>query len=119
MKIRGIVTGVDDLYGSNFDTIFKGDSGIWVQERTHDPAATTSEGIFVAGIQRPANPASLIGDDVTISGRVQTQFGLVTLVPPAVGNISTGNAVEVPLTTAGTVNSTGNPLPAPRHDRPG
>ena len=32
VKIRGIVTGIDDLYGSNFDVVFKADSGIWVQE---------------------------------------------------------------------------------------
>ena len=57
MTVRGIVTGVDDLYGSSYDAIYKADSGIWLQEATHDPAATTSEAIFVAGIERnPAEP---------------------------------------------------------------
>jgi predicted extracellular nuclease len=114
VTIRGIVTGVDDLYGSNFTTIFKADSGIWVQERTHDPSATTSEGIFVAGIKRDAtDPAGMIGDDVTITGKIVTQFGLVELVPPGVGSVSSGNAVEVPLTSCGTINSTRNGLPTP------
>ena len=37
VKIHGIVTGIDDLYGSNFDAIYKADSGIWIQEPTRDP----------------------------------------------------------------------------------
>ena len=36
VKIRGIVTGIDDLYGSNFDNIFKSDAGLWVQQATRD-----------------------------------------------------------------------------------
>ena len=28
VKVHGIVTGIDDLYGSNFSSIFKADSGI-------------------------------------------------------------------------------------------
>src|SRR4051794_3357073 len=51
VKVRGIVTGIDDLYGSSFDAIYKGDSGIWIQEPTRDPAATTSNALFVAGIR--------------------------------------------------------------------
>ena len=54
MKIRGIVTGIDDLYGSSFDAIYKADSGIWIQEPTRDPNATTSNALFVAGIRRNA-----------------------------------------------------------------
>jgi predicted extracellular nuclease len=112
VKIHGIVTGVDDLYGSNFSTIFKGDSGVWVQEATHDPNVTTSEGIFVAGIARdPDHPAAAVGDDVTISGQVHTQFGLVELVPPGVGSVSSGSAQEVPLNSVATINATGRPLP--------
>src|SRR3954451_1864643 len=40
VKIRGIVTGIDDLYGSTFNAIYKADSGIWIQEPTIDPNAT-------------------------------------------------------------------------------
>jgi predicted extracellular nuclease len=114
VKIRGIVTGVDDLYGSSFSAIYKGDSGIWVQEAAHDPGATTSEGIFVAGVRRSANaPADAIGDDITITGRIGTQFGLVELVPPGVGSVSSPTATEVDLANVATINSAGNPLPAP------
>ncbi len=81
-SVRGIVTGIDNLYGSNFDFVFKSDSGIWVQEATRDPQATTSSGIFIAGIRRNAdNPAGVIGSDVTIEGRVETKFGQVQIVP--------------------------------------
>ena len=114
VTIRGIVTGVDDLYGSSFDAIYKGDSGIWVQEPTRDdPSSTASDAVFVAGIARdPSHPAAVVGDDVTITGKVTTQFGLVEVVPPGVGSVSNPSATEVPLDPAD-VNSTGNPLPAP------
>jgi predicted extracellular nuclease len=114
VKIRGVVTGIDDLYGSSYDAIYKADSGLWVQEATHDPGATTSEGIFIAGVRRnPADPAGVIGDNITISGKIVTQFGLVELVPDGVGSVSSPAANEVDLTSVATINSTGNPLPAP------
>ena len=113
VKVRGIVTGIDDLYGSNFENIFRSDSGLWVQQATRDPQATTSSGIFIAGIRRDAaNPGGVIGSDVTINGRVETKFGLVQIVPPGVGQTNQ-NANEVNLTdpAVGVVNSTGNALP--------
>jgi endonuclease/exonuclease/phosphatase family metal-dependent hydrolase len=114
VKLRGIVTGIDDLYGSNFSTIFKADSGIWLQETTRDPAATTSNALFVAAIRRSAaNPAGVIGSDITISGRVETKFGQVGIVPLGVGNTGSGAAQEVELASVATINSTGNALPAP------
>jgi predicted extracellular nuclease len=114
VTIRGIVTGVDDLYGSSFDAVYKGDSGIWVQEATRrDPSSTASDAVFVAGIARPSNPASVIGDDITVSGKVTTQFGLVEVVPTSFGSVTNPNATEVPYTSTVTVNSSHNPLPAP------
>ena len=114
VTVRGIVTGVDDLYGSSYDAVSKGDSGLWVQEAAHDPASTTSEALFVAGIRRnAASPASVIGSDITITGRIVTQFGLVELVPNGVGSVSSPAATEVDLGAVATVNSTGNALPAP------
>jgi predicted extracellular nuclease len=114
VKVRGIVTGVDDLYGSSYDAIYKGDSGIWIQEPTRDPVATTSNALFVSGIRRdPANPAGVIGSDITITGRVETKFGQVGIVPNGVGNTSSPAAQEVDLTSVATINSTNNPLPAP------
>ncbi len=114
VKIRGIVTGVDDLYGSNFDNVFKADAGIWVQQATHDPAATTSEALFVSSIRRPAaNPAADVGADITICGKIFTQFGLVELVPAGGDSPSTPDAKQFDLDQAATVNSRNNPLPAP------
>jgi predicted extracellular nuclease len=114
VKLRGIVTGVDDLYGSNFSSIFKADSGIWLQEATRDPAATTSSGLFVAGIRRnAANPGAVIGSDITISGRVETKFGQVGIVPNGVGSTGSPAAQEVDLASVATINSSGNALPAP------
>jgi predicted extracellular nuclease len=119
VKVRGIVTGIDDLYGSTFDAIYKADSGIWIQEANPAPGATTSSALFVSGIRRdhdpntPAGPADIIGADVTITGRVETKFGQVGIVPAGVGNTSSPAAQEVDLTSVATINSTGNPLPAP------
>jgi predicted extracellular nuclease len=114
VKIRGIVTGVDDLYGSNFDNVFKADAGIWVQQATHDPNATTSEALFVSSIKRPAaNPTVDLGADITICGKVFTQFGLVELVPAGGDSPGTPDAKQFDLDQAATVNSRGNPLPAP------
>ena len=118
IKIRGIVTGIDDLYGSNFDNVFRSDAGLWVQEAQRDPAATTSNAIFIAGVRRnAASPAAVIGSDITITGRIETKFGLVQLVPPGVGTTNQ-TAQEVNLTDVATVNSTGQRAPGGRHDRP-
>jgi predicted extracellular nuclease len=111
IKIRGIVTGIDDLYGSNFDNIFRSDAGLWVQQATRDPAATTSSAIFIAGVRRDAvDPEKVIGSDITITGRIETKFGLVQLVPPGVGTTNQF-AQEVDLGAVAIVNSTGNALP--------
>jgi predicted extracellular nuclease len=114
VKIRGIVTGVDDLYGSNFDSVFKADAGIWVQQAAHDPNAATSEALFVSSIKRPAgNPTADVGDDITICGKIYTQFGLVELMPQGGDAPTIPDAKQFDLATAATINSTGNPLPAP------
>ena len=117
VKVRGIVTGIDDLYGSNFENIFRSDSGLWLQQATRPQDATSSSGIFIAGIRRDAgNPGGVIGSDATINGRVETKFGLVQIVPPGVGTTNQ-NAQLVDLTTTptavGVINSAGNPLPEP------
>ena len=114
MTVRGIVTGIDDLYGSNFENVFKADSGIWVQNPTRADGATTSSALFVAGIARPANPTAYIGRDITITGRVETKFGLVQLVPAGVGSTSNPNAPQVaPRQRRRRPTPRSNPLPAP------
>jgi predicted extracellular nuclease len=120
VKIRGIVTGVDDLYGSNFDSVFKADAGIWVQQATHDPSHTTSEALFVSSIKRPAgDPAADVGADITICGKIFTQFGLVELVPQGGDSPTTPDAKQFDLDQAATVTSRNNPLPAPIDIDPG
>ena len=57
-----------------------------------------------------ANPQAVIGSDITITGRIETKFGLVQLVPPGVGTTNQ-TAQEVNLADVATVNSTGNALP--------
>jgi predicted extracellular nuclease len=114
VTVRGVITGVDDEYGSTYDAVYKGDSGVWLQEATHNPAATTSEALFVAGVKRnPASPADVVGDNITITGKIVTQFGLVELVPNGVGSVSSPAATEVNLADVATINSTGNALPDP------
>ena len=114
VKVRGIVTGVDDLYGSNFDSVFKADAGIWVQEAAHDPSHTTSEALFVSSIKRPAgDPTADVGADITICGKIYTQFGLVELVPQGGDSPTTPDARQFDLDQAATVNSRSNTLPAP------
>jgi predicted extracellular nuclease len=121
VTVKGIVTGIDDLYGSNFSTVFKADSGIWIQEASPDPQATTSSALFVAGIKRdhdpatPAGPADIIGAEVKITGKVETKFGQVGIVPAGVGNTGSGTAQEVDLKPpVGEILSTGNALPEPK-----
>lgn len=74
VTIEGVVTGIDDEIGSNFERTFPGDAGIFVQEEPEDADAnpSTSEGIFV-GFVRPRGdfPA---GTKVRLSGRVVEQF---------------------------------------------
>ncbi|MDA0181780.1 lamin tail domain-containing protein [Solirubrobacter phytolaccae] len=113
VRIKGIVTGIDNLYGSSYDAIYKGDSGIWIQEETRSATATTSSAIFVAGIRRSAtNPADVIGREVVIEGRANAKFGQVEIVPDGVGSTTNPNAQEVDLNTvAVSVSTDKKPLP--------
>lgn len=115
VRIKGIVTGIDNLYGSTYDAIYKGDSGIWIQEATRSETATTSSAIFVAGIRRATtNPEDVIGREVVIEGRANAKFGQVEIVPDGVGSTTNPNAQEVDLSTvAVSVSADKKPLPAP------
>ena len=87
VTVRGIVTGIDNLVGSTYDAIYKGDAGLWIQEANPDPAATTSSAVFIPGIRRAAtNPEAVIGSDITITGRAGAKFGQVEVVPAGVGS---------------------------------
>ncbi|MBE2316271.1 lamin tail domain-containing protein [Solirubrobacter sp. CPCC 204708] len=115
VRIKGIVTGIDNLYGSSYDAIYKGDSGLWIQEATRPDTATTSSAIFVAGIRRAAtNPEDVIGREVVIEGRANAKFGQVEIVPDGVGSTTCPCANEVDLSAvAVSVSTDKKPLPAP------
>ncbi|RKQ86500.1 putative extracellular nuclease [Solirubrobacter pauli] len=115
VRIKGIVTGIDNLYGSNYENIYKGDSGIWIQEATRSETATTSSAIFVAGIRRAVtNPEDVIGREVVIEGRAGAKFGQVEVVPDGVGFTTDRDAKEVDLNSvAVSVSADKQPLPAP------
>ena len=101
--------------------IFKADSGIWIQEATRAPRRHDLERAVRRGHQRehdppnPLKPAEIIGDEVTITGRVETKFGQVGIVPPGVGNTGSPLATGGRPTTRSSATEPGrsNPLPAP------
>ena len=79
VTVRGIVTGIDDLYGSNFANVFKARLGHLGAEADARPAGDDVE----RAVRRRHRPPGreprppYIGRDITISGRVETKFGLV------------------------------------------
>ena len=75
VTVKGIVTGVDDLYGSTYDAIYKSDAGFWLQNATRDPQATTSSALFVEAVQRPADIADFIGREDGLAG-LSRAYGL-------------------------------------------
>ena len=98
VTIEGVVTGVDDEIGANFERTFPGDAGIFVQEEDADADTDplTSEGVFV-GFVRPRS-AYPPGTRVRLEGRVVEQFEETRI------NITQGTDPQI-LGTA--------PLPAP------
>ena len=101
-------------------TIFKADSGIWVQEADARPGGDDLERASSSPASAATRPTRrrVIGSDITITGRVETKFGLVADRPAGVGNDRTRRAQEVNLADVATINSTGNPLPGAGHARP-
>jgi predicted extracellular nuclease len=89
VTIEGVVTGVDDEIGANFERVFPGDAGIFVQEEPADADAdpATSEGVFV-GFVRPRS-AYPPGTVVRLAGRVVEQFNETRI------NITQGTEPEV------------------------
>ncbi|MFE9406190.1 endonuclease/exonuclease/phosphatase family protein [Streptomyces sp. NPDC006530] len=91
--VTGVVTGVR-AYGSS--------KGFWFQDTAPDKNPATSEGIFVF---TGANPTVAVGDAVDVSATV-TEY-----VP---GGLSSGNQSLTQLSKPTvTVQSSGNPVPAP------
>ena len=93
--------------------------GSGCRRRPATPAATTSNALFVAGIRRnAANPGAVIGSDITITGRVETKFGQVGIVPAGVGNTGSPTAQEVDLTQRRHDQLAQQPASCSRHARP-
>lgn len=92
VTIEGVVTGIDDLMGSNYTSVFPEDAGIFVQQEpgTEDADASTSEGVFVGYVRGPGNDrAALLGKRVRLSGVVKEKFNLTQV------NITQGTQPEV------------------------
>ncbi len=77
VTIEGVVTGIDDLMGSNYTSVFPQDAGIFVQQEpgSEDSDPSTSEGVFVGYVRGPGNDRSaLLGKRVRLSGVVTEKF---------------------------------------------
>ena len=75
VKIEGVVTGVDDEIGSDFERTFPADAGIFVQQKDADVDAdpNTSEGIYVGFVRdRGSYPPGTV---VRLTGVVREHFG--------------------------------------------
>ncbi|MDQ3709025.1 MAG: lamin tail domain-containing protein [Actinomycetota bacterium] len=73
--VEGVVTGVDDEIGANFERTFPEDAGIFIQslDADVDANAVTSEGIFIGYVRdRGAYPPGTV---VTTEGEVKEKFG--------------------------------------------
>ena len=81
------MTGVDDEIGANFERVFPGDAGIFVQERTPDADPNTSEGVFVGFVRPRATYAP--GTVVRLEGRVVEQFNETRV------NLTVGTTPEI------------------------
>ena len=82
VEITGVVVGVDNQVGvSNYVDLDPRQAGIYVEtptaEQDHD--TTTSEGIFVAGLEPADRAASHVGQTVTVGGSVTELFSLTAL----------------------------------------
>lgn|GEM_PF-3788414 len=87
VTIEGVVTGIDDEDGANFERTFPEDAGVFVQTVPGDEDAdpSTSEGIFVGYVDGPGGDRSaLVGKKVRIVGQVKEKFGL-TMIAEKIG----------------------------------
>lgn len=112
-----VVVAINQIQGSAHQSTFvnqvvrttgiitaKKNNGFWIQSDAPDSDDATSEGIFVFTNSAPS-ASLLVGDNVTVVGRV-TEF--------RPGAAADANLTITELTSPSTtVNSSGNPLPAP------
>lgn len=99
VTVEGVVSGVDDEIGANFERTFPEDAGIFVQEVEPDGDPETSEGIFVGFVRD--RDAYEPGDVVRTRGEVKEKFGLTMVSeefgrePEVVGGAPVPEPVEI------------------------
>lgn len=111
VNIEGVVTGIDDEIGANYERTLPEEAGIYVQEETadQDNDPNSSEGIFVGYVRdRQAYP---LGSIVRVEGKVKEKFGFTMISetkdqePQIVGNASVPEPVIIDLARAAAQNT--------------
>ena len=77
VTVEGVVTGVDDEIGADYERTYPEDSGIFIQETQPDGDPGTSEGIFIGYVRD--RDAYEPGDVVRTRGEVKEKFGLTMI----------------------------------------
>ena len=116
VTVRGIVTGIDDLYGSNFDEHLQGRLGhLGPGRRRATRQATTSSALFVAGIAAPGDPRRRTSARTSRSPAASRRSSASSqIVPDGVGSTSNPDAPQVDARPAcATTNSQQQPAPGP------
>ncbi|GAB1820115.1 hypothetical protein HerbRD11066_32790 [Herbidospora sp. RD11066] len=79
VTVTGVVTGIDDEIGADYDRAYPEDRGIFIQslpaDDDGDPA--TSEGVFVGYVDTASSFRP--GDVVRVTGQVKEKFGLTEI----------------------------------------
>ncbi len=99
VTVEGVVTGVDDEIGANFERTFPEDAGIFIQQTEPDGDSETSEGVFIGYVRD--RDAYEPGDVVRTTGEVKEKFGLTMISeeqdrePEVVGSAPVPEPVEI------------------------
>ncbi len=96
VTIEGVVTGIDDEVGADYNRTYPEDRGIFVQSLADDTDddEKTSEGIFVGYVDHPSNYEP--GDVVRVTGQVKEKFGLTELAEQVGQEPTKVDTAEVP-----------------------
>ncbi|GAA0973887.1 hypothetical protein GCM10009555_029350 [Acrocarpospora macrocephala] len=79
VTVQGVVTGIDDEVGADYDRTYPEDRGIFLQSLPSDDDGNpaTSEGIFVGYVDTASSFRP--GDVVRVTGQVKEKFGLTEI----------------------------------------
>jgi len=106
VTVQGVVTGIDDEVGADYNRTYPEDRGIFLQSlpADDDNNPATSEGIFVGFVDNPS--AYRPGDVVRVTGQVREKFGLTEIAeqigqePTKTGTAAVPAAVVIDQATA-------------------